>query len=129
MKNRRKIAAQRVFTVFGNYDVQTGWQTIRKSACGSECRRFESVRAPKRRHRRKAMSFFCEKCETKIGIAVSNVFFHFSIKIFVSLKKKDYICPQISIFKLNFNVQISNYTSRPHDGCYGSSRRKADGNY
>ena len=70
-----------------------------------------------------------KKCETKIGIAVSNVFFHFSIKIFVSLKKKDYICPQISIFKLNFNVQISYYTSRPHDGCYGSSRRKADGNY
>ena len=46
MKNRRKIAAKRVFTVFGNYDVQTGRQTIRKSACGSECRRFESVRAP-----------------------------------------------------------------------------------
>ena len=41
-QNRRK----RVFTVFGNYDVQMGCQTIRKSACGSECRGFESHRAP-----------------------------------------------------------------------------------
>ena len=34
-------------------------QLVRASDCGSECRGFESHRAPsKRRHRRKAMSFF-----------------------------------------------------------------------
>ena len=47
MTNRRKIAAKRVFVVFGNDDVQTGFQRFCVIACGSECRRFESVRAPK----------------------------------------------------------------------------------
>ena len=46
MTNRRKIAAKRVFVVFGNDDVQTGFQRFCVIACGSECRRFESVRAP-----------------------------------------------------------------------------------
>ena len=47
MKNRRKIAAKQVFAVFGNSDVQTGFSRFCAIACGSECRRFESVRAPK----------------------------------------------------------------------------------
>ena len=48
MTNRRKIAAKRVFVVFGNDDVQTGFQRFCVIACGSECRGFESVRAPQR---------------------------------------------------------------------------------
>ena len=46
MKNRRKIAAKRVFSVFGNSDVQRGLLKIRVMACGSECRGLESHRAP-----------------------------------------------------------------------------------
>ena len=46
MINRRKIAAKRVFVVFGNDDVQTGFQRFCVIACGSECRGFESHRAP-----------------------------------------------------------------------------------
>ena len=34
-------------------------QLVRASDCGSECRGFESHRAPSKRHRRKAMSLFC----------------------------------------------------------------------
>ena len=45
--NSRKIAANTVFSVLGNSDVQRGLLKIRVMACGSECRRFESVRAPK----------------------------------------------------------------------------------
>ena len=44
--NSRKIAANTVFSVLGNSDVQRGLLKIRVMACGSECRRFESVRAP-----------------------------------------------------------------------------------
>ena len=54
MTNRRKIAAKRVFVVFGNDDVQTGFQRFCVIACGSECRRFESVRAPKARKQTKS---------------------------------------------------------------------------
>ena len=39
-------------------------QLVRASDCGSECRRFESVRAPFQRHRRKAMSFFVRRAGT-----------------------------------------------------------------
>ena len=46
VKNRRKIAAKRVFSVFGNSDVQTGFSRFCAIACGSECRGFESHRAP-----------------------------------------------------------------------------------
>ena len=35
-----------VFAILGNSDVQRGLLKIRVNACGSECRRFESVRAP-----------------------------------------------------------------------------------
>ena len=45
--NSRKIAANAVFAILGNSDVQRGLLKIRVIACGSECRRFESVRAPK----------------------------------------------------------------------------------
>ena len=55
--NSRKIAANMVFAILGNSDVQRGLLKIRVIACGSECRGFESHRAPQR-HRRKAMSFF-----------------------------------------------------------------------
>jgi hypothetical protein len=48
MKNRRKIAAKRVFVVFGNDDAQTEFLRFCISACGSECRGFESHRAPQR---------------------------------------------------------------------------------
>ena len=44
--NSRKIAANMVFAILGNSDVQRGLLKIRVNACGSECRRFESVRAP-----------------------------------------------------------------------------------
>jgi hypothetical protein len=44
--NSRKIAANTVFAILGNSDVQRGLLKIRVIACGSECRRFESVRAP-----------------------------------------------------------------------------------
>ena len=44
--NSRKIAANTVFSVLGNSNVQRGLLKIRVMACGSECRRFESVRAP-----------------------------------------------------------------------------------
>ena len=47
MMNSRKIAANAFFPTFGNHDVQMGCQTIHRSACGSECRGFESHRAPK----------------------------------------------------------------------------------
>ena len=47
--NSRKIAANTVFSVLGNSDVQRGLLKIRVMACGSECRRFESVRAPKKK--------------------------------------------------------------------------------
>ena len=64
MTNRRKIAAKRVFVVFGNDDVQTGFQRFCVIACGSECRRFESVRAPsKKKTSPKGNVFFCEKSE------------------------------------------------------------------
>jgi len=56
MKNRRKIAAKQVFAVFGNSDVQKGLLGFYAIACGSECRGFESHRAPKR-HRYSAMLF------------------------------------------------------------------------
>ena len=45
--NSRKIAANTVFSVLGNSDVQRGLLKIRVMACGSECRGFESHRAPK----------------------------------------------------------------------------------
>ena len=44
--NSRKIAANMVFAILGNSDVQRGLLKIRVNACGSECRGFESVRAP-----------------------------------------------------------------------------------
>ena len=44
--NSRKIAANTVFSVLGNSDVQRGLLKIRVMACGSECRGFESHRAP-----------------------------------------------------------------------------------
>ena len=45
--NSRKIAANTVFAILGNSDVQRGLLKICVIACGSECRRFESVWAPK----------------------------------------------------------------------------------
>ena len=45
--NSRKIAANTVFAILGNIDVQRGLLKIRVIACGSECPRFESERAPK----------------------------------------------------------------------------------
>ena len=47
--NSRKIAANTVFSVLGNSDVQRGLLKIRVMACGSECRGFESHRAPLRK--------------------------------------------------------------------------------
>ena len=47
-------------------------QLVRASDCGSECRGFESHRAPQRRHRRKAMSFFVRRPKTS---PKGNVFF------------------------------------------------------
>ena len=44
--NSRKIAANTVFSVLGNSDVQRGLLKIRVMACGSECRGFEFHRAP-----------------------------------------------------------------------------------
>ena len=44
--NSRKIAANTVFSAFGNSDVQRGLLKIRVMACGSECRGFEPHRAP-----------------------------------------------------------------------------------
>ena len=44
--NSRKIAANMVFAILGNSDVQRGLLKIRVIACGSECRGFESHRAP-----------------------------------------------------------------------------------
>ena len=47
--NSRKIAANTVFSVLGNSDVQRGLLKIRVMACGSECRGFESHRTPKKK--------------------------------------------------------------------------------
>ena len=75
--NSRKIAANTVFSVLGNSDVQRGLLKIRVMACGStvrvrpgtpkgdiaerQCLFF--VRGRKRRHRRKAMSFFVSRLQ------------------------------------------------------------------
>ena len=77
--NSRKIAANTVFSVLGNSDVQRGLLKIRVMACGSECPRFESVRAPKRRHRFVAVSFFCEqRYKEKSRSIVENSSYNFS---------------------------------------------------
>ena len=65
MKNRRKIAAKRVFVVFGNNDAQTGFQGFCISACGSECRGFESHRAPSRDIAER-QCLFCPTKETSL---------------------------------------------------------------
>ena len=49
--NSRKIAANMVFAILGNSDVQRGLLKIRVNACGSECRGFESHRAPKQENK------------------------------------------------------------------------------
>ena len=59
--NSRKIAANTVFSILGNSDVQRGLLKIRVMACGSECRRFESVRAPQKETSPKGNVFFCER--------------------------------------------------------------------
>ena len=50
-------------------------QLVRASDCGSECRRFESVRAPSKRHRLNDVSFFVFIIHTTILSGVRTTFY------------------------------------------------------